>query len=1075
MPEVADLKVKISLDGADKVTKGLKQAGDSIASFGTNAGKLGGAVGSVATQFAALGALAGGSVVTGLGAAVATASTFEASMSRVKAAADASATEMSALGAAALALGSDTQLAGIGATDAATAMEELAKGGVSVADQLGGATKGALLLASSGGIAVADAASLATKAMNIFGLGGADVARVADLLSAAANKSATDVSALGLAFNQSAAVAKNAGLDIGTLTGTLAFLAQRGLEGSDAGTSLKTALLALQAPTDVAAKTMSDLGINVRDAQGEMLPFADIADVLRSRLADLSAAQRDAALKTIFGQDAIRVGIALYEGGGAAIRDWTSKVDDAGNAARTGATINDNLKGSLSQLGAVAETGAIQFGSKFTPLVRTATDELARFLQQALDSPGAQAALDRFVADANTALTEFFTTVKDPAFQESAREWATAALTTGQAVVGLGRDVATLLGPPLREAVTWFNGLDQAGKQQVLSFGLVAASAIKFRDELGTLKTVVYDVITSFAAKEAAKKSLTAANVTLAGSAGGTATAFGGVTAAATAATLAIVVADQVQQKFGEQNDILAQNQARWDAASIAIANGATAENGMTVYFQKWLDVHGQTITSLTQGQALWNQYVASLDAAGISTAGLTTAQLGMLGPAADMNSRLGEGALAGAGFNDTLVGLSVGVDALAATLPALATGLTAGAGAMGDVAARSTTMGSGLGTAAANLGATTTATDATASSLIGVTSAFGGSGLAAGAFGAAIASAQGMVENYDAVLQGLGATQGRLQGYLTTLQGEWDSLTAAVATQGGATADQQARIDALTPAIGFLNASLGANTTQTRDATLAAVNQMIATNDTTGAANAAASAFQSQGLATGAMVTGQLIAQTAAANLATNTNTATTAIANATTATATYTSALQGVPPTVVTTVTTPGAPEAATAIAGVTEAVNAVPRSFTVTANVDISGALANIATLSNNMPRSPAKEGPFRVLPNWQAVFDSFGPAVTGALGQVAQLGAGIDGTLRAAARPVTRSSLAPTLAPGVGWAGGAGPVALPLGGAGGGVGAGLAPIVVNLNAPTYGVDQVQDVVVRAVIAAQRRGRL
>ncbi len=679
MPDVAELRVKISLDGAEKVASGLKQADSSVSSFASNAGKMGGALGSVATQFAAFGVVAGGAVVAGLGAAVSKASDFEAGMSRVKAASSASASEMAALGSAAIALGADTQLAGIGATDAASAMEELAKGGVSVSDQLGGATKGALLLASSGSIAVADAAGIATKAMNIFGLAGTDVAHVADLMSAGANKSATDVGQLGAAFNQSAAVAKNAGLDIETLTGTLAFFAQRGMEGSDAGTSLKTALLALQAPTDVAAKTMSDLGINVRDANGKMLPMADIADVLKDRLSGLSDAQRDSALKQIFGNDAIRVGIGLYEGGGSAIRDWTAKVNDAGNAARTGATINDNLKGSLSQLGAVLETGAIQFGGKLTPVIRTATDEVAKFVQGVMDSPRAQAAFDSFATSAGTAITAFFTKVKDPAFQDAARQWATAALDVGKAVVSLGQNIGSTLGPPLREAVTWFNGLDQAGKEQVISFGLVAASAVKFRDELGTVKSVVEDVIKSFAAKEAAKKGLTAANNTLAGSAANTAKSFGGVAAAAVPAALAIAdvavvsgvavgasvamisAADGVQKKFGEQNDILAQSAAHWDAASIAIAHGGTEQNNAVVYFQKWLDVHGQTISSLAQGEMLWNQYVTATNSAGVGIAGLTTAQLGMLDPLNQTNARLGEGRIAGDNFNNTLVGIGVG------------------------------------------------------------------------------------------------------------------------------------------------------------------------------------------------------------------------------------------------------------------------------------------------------------------------------------------------------------------------------------------------------------------------------
>ena len=79
----------------------------------------------------------------------------------------------------------------------------------------------------------------------------------------------------------------------------------------------------------------------------------------------------------------------LMQGGGDAVRRWTKEVNDAGIAARTGATINDNRKGGFSQLGAVLGTGAIQFGGRLIPDVRTAAAEVAKFVHGAMDSPKA--------------------------------------------------------------------------------------------------------------------------------------------------------------------------------------------------------------------------------------------------------------------------------------------------------------------------------------------------------------------------------------------------------------------------------------------------------------------------------------------------------------------------------------------------------------------------------------------------------------------------------------------------------------------------------------------------------------
>lgn len=67
-----------------------------------------------------------------------------------------------------------------------------------------------------------------------------------------------------------------------------------------------------------------------------------------------------------------------------------------------------------------------------------------------------------------------------------------------------------------------------------------------------------------------------------------------------------------------------------------------------------------------------------------------------------------------------------------------------------------------------------------------------------------------------------------------------------------------------------------------------------------------------------------------------------------------------------------------ATTTINNILGALNQLPTSFSVTANVDISGALAAINTLRANMPSSPAKEGPFHELPDWHSIYDTLEPA-------------------------------------------------------------------------------------------------
>src|SRR5207237_9211263 len=167
---------------------------------------------------------------------------------------------------------------------------------------------------------------IAASSMTTFGLAGSDVERVADALAAGANKSVADVDTLAQALAQSGLVAEQYGLSLEETIGTLSLFSQNALNGSDAGTSFKPALQRLGAPTALAKDTMDGLGISVYDATGAMRPFAEVADSVQTALAGLTQEQRNAAMQTIFGQDAIRAANILFAEGGDGVRQWTDAV-----------------------------------------------------------------------------------------------------------------------------------------------------------------------------------------------------------------------------------------------------------------------------------------------------------------------------------------------------------------------------------------------------------------------------------------------------------------------------------------------------------------------------------------------------------------------------------------------------------------------------------------------------------------------------------------------------------------------------------------------------------------------------
>lgn len=336
---------------------------------------------SMARGFAGVG-LAAGAVV---GLAIKRFADFDEAMSHVQAATHETAGNMAELRDAALDAGAKTKFS---ATEAAGAIENLAKAGVSTKDILGGGLKGALDLAAAGSLEVGDAAEIAATAMTQFGLSGKDVPHIADLLAAAAGKAQGEVSDMAMALKQGGLVAAQMGLSIEETTGALSAFAAAGLIGSDAGTSLKTMLLKLANPSVEAASTMKELGLAAYDTAGNFVGLAPLAEELKTKLSKLTPAQRDAALATIFGSDAIRAANVLYKNGAAGIAEWTTKVNDQGYAAETAALKTDNLKGDIERLGGAFDTALIKSGSGANSALRTLTQSVDAAVTGFAELPG---------------------------------------------------------------------------------------------------------------------------------------------------------------------------------------------------------------------------------------------------------------------------------------------------------------------------------------------------------------------------------------------------------------------------------------------------------------------------------------------------------------------------------------------------------------------------------------------------------------------------------------------------------------------------------------------------------------
>lgn len=361
-------------------------------------------LGGIAKAGVALSAVLGVALVAGVAAGMASVVklgiAYQDQMNTLQAVTGATAVQMKAMGAKAIELGNDLSLPNTSAAGAATAMLELAKAGLSVVDSMA-AAKATLQLATAATISEGQAATYVATALNAFHLRGTDAIRVADLLAAAANASAGSVGDMGNALQMSAAVFASAKVPIQDVVTMISELANSGMQGSDAGTSLKQMLLALETPSKQQTKIMAQYHIELYKANGQMKDMRTFIGELSSRMGPLTQKQRDYALGVIFGSDAIRAANILVGQGIAGFDAMSLAVNKQGAAADVAAAKSKGLGGALRGLQSQWETIQLLIFEKVSPaldafvrqistqIVPVITDWVTNSLPKLLDQLGA--------------------------------------------------------------------------------------------------------------------------------------------------------------------------------------------------------------------------------------------------------------------------------------------------------------------------------------------------------------------------------------------------------------------------------------------------------------------------------------------------------------------------------------------------------------------------------------------------------------------------------------------------------------------------------------------------------------
>ena len=143
---------------------------------------------------------------------------------------------------------------------------------------------------------------------------------------------------------------------------------------SDAGTSLKTSLLALVPSTDKAKEAMAKYGLEFVNQDGSIKNLMQVQAELREGLGGLTDAQQQSALKTIFGTDAYRAMGTLLNSTEAELQTYIDATSKVGTASEVAAARMKGLPGVIEGIKGGLETLGQQIYSGIEPaLVRLGT------------------------------------------------------------------------------------------------------------------------------------------------------------------------------------------------------------------------------------------------------------------------------------------------------------------------------------------------------------------------------------------------------------------------------------------------------------------------------------------------------------------------------------------------------------------------------------------------------------------------------------------------------------------------------------------------------------------------------
>ncbi len=306
--------------------------------------------------------------IVGMGVAIVkTGMDYEAQMARVTAISGATGKDLESLENIAREMGRGTSFS---ATEAAKGLEYLAMAGWEVDAAVEG-LPAVLRMAEATQMDLGRASDIVSDMMTAFQMEATEASRATDVLAATATSANTNVEMLGETMKYAAPAAAAAGWEIEETAAMAGKLADAGIKGSVAGTTLNMTIQDLQKNSHELASGVHGFSAEVYDSEGNMRSAVDILRDMENGMEGWTMEQKNAALANIFNQRSLR-GVNILLGQGVdGLEEFTNELKNSEGAVdEMGEGIRDTLGYQLKELQAAVESAMIAFSEVLVPILR---------------------------------------------------------------------------------------------------------------------------------------------------------------------------------------------------------------------------------------------------------------------------------------------------------------------------------------------------------------------------------------------------------------------------------------------------------------------------------------------------------------------------------------------------------------------------------------------------------------------------------------------------------------------------------------------------------------------------------